>query len=137
MNFRSLADIRAALAGRASGSLAQELSASCDALTDAGIAAEIHGDVTAIPPDAGAILAMTLREAITNVIRHADAHRCQIEVAMLHRMATLTVSDDGMGAVIVEGNGLTGMRQRIVAAGGVLTISADQPGVRLLASVPA
>ncbi|GAA0541410.1 two-component system sensor histidine kinase DesK [Rhizomicrobium palustre] len=130
------AEIRAALDGKAGGSLAGEITASIAALKAASIQVEVRGDQTAIPPDAGAILAMTLREAVTNVIRHAGAGRCEIELARQAREWTLIVIDDGSGTAIVEGNGLTGMRQRLVAAGGALVIQSES-GTTLVASVPA
>lgn len=130
------AEIRAALDGHAGGSLASEIAASVAALDAASIRADVSGDRTAIPPDAGAILAMTLREAVTNVIRHADADQCSIGLTHGAGRLTLTVADDGTGTTIVEGNGLMGMRQRLVAAGGELAIRSDA-GTTLVASVPA
>lgn len=130
------AEIRAALDGRGGGSLASEITASIAALEAANIRAQALGDPIAIPPDAGAVLAMTLREAVTNVIRHAGAHRCTIEVTRLAERITLTVVDDGAKAMIVEGNGLIGMRQRLVAAGGELVIRTGAD-TTLIASVPA
>lgn len=130
------AEIRAALDGHAGGSLTSEIAASTAALGAANIQAQVRGDRTAIPADAGAILAMTLREAVTNVIRHADAGRCTIELVRHAERLSLTVADDGAGRAIVEGNGLTGMRQRLVAAGGELVIRSDA-GTTLVASVPA
>lgn len=55
--------------------------------------------------------------------------------------ARLTVADDGAGGgasgPLTEGNGLTGMRQRLVAAGGSLVLKEAGPGLRLVAEVPA
>lgn len=130
------AEIRAALDGQAGGSLASEIAASVTALEAAGVLAEVSGDRNVIPADAGAILAMTLREAVTNVIRHANADLCSIGLTHQAGRLTLTVADNGTGTVIVEGNGLTGMRQRLVAAGGELVIRSDA-GLTLVASVPA
>ncbi|WP_313539293.1 histidine kinase [Sphingomonas sp.] len=132
-----LAEVRAALAGQLGGTLAHETSASLAALETAGIAPIVTGDPTAVPADAGAVLAMTLREAVTNVIRHAGAQRCTIGFAAGPDDARLVVEDDGVGLSFREGNGLRGMRQRLVAAGGRLELQALQPGTRLEASVPA
>ena len=57
---------------------AREIEASRAALTTAGVACEITGENLAIPAANGAVLAMALREAVTNVIRHAAATRCHI-----------------------------------------------------------
>ncbi len=132
-----LADVRAALAGQASGGLAQEAAASLAALRTAGVEPVLAGDPAKVPANAGAVLAMTLREAVTNVIRHAGARRCTIAIAAGPGDARLIVEDDGVGLPSREGNGLTGMRQRLVAAGGALSLSAAAPGTRLEASVPA
>lgn len=130
------AEIRAALEGRAGGSLEGEMAASIAALEAAKVHAEAHGDWGAVPSDAGAILAMTLREAVTNVIRHAGAKRCTIGLECDAGMLALTVADDGTSGVIEEGNGLTGMRQRLMAAGGELVVRTGA-GTTLVASVPA
>lgn len=137
-----LAEVRAALSGQGGGSLAHEATASIAALRTAGVEAELTGDPARVPADAGAVLAMTLREAVTNVIRHAGARRCTIGIAAEADEARLVVSDDGVGRSAREGNGLTGMRQRLVAAGGSLSLTSmsltgGQPGTRLEASVPA
>ncbi len=132
-----LADVRAALAGQAGGSLAHEAAASSAALEAASVSPHVTGDFAAIPSGAGAVLAMTLREAVTNVIRHAEAQSCTIDLAMTGQEARLAVSDDGHGHSFTEGRGLTGMRQRLQAAGGSLTIQPGASGMRLIATIPA
>lgn len=131
-----LAEVRAALAGQSGGGLAHEAAASLAALEIAGVASVLTGDPATVPADAGAVLAMTLREAVTNVIRHAGATRCTIAVTTGEDRARLIVDDDGVGRSFREGNGLTGMRQRLIAAGGTLGLAARAPGTRLDASVP-
>lgn len=132
-----LADVRAALAGQSGGTLTHEVEASTQALKAAGITPRLAGDGSTIPADAGAVLAMTLREAVTNVIRHAEAGACAIELALDAGAARLIVSDDGHGRSFREGFGLAGMRQRLTAAGGSLAIEPGLPGTRLTATVPA
>jgi len=132
-----LSDVRAALDGQAGGSLAQEAKASSAALEAAGVALRVLGDPAEVPPDAGAVLAMTLREAVTNVIRHAAATTCTIEVVSADGGAQLTVADNGRGGSFREGNGLTGMRQRLAAAGGTLSVRSDRGGTQLVAGLPA
>lgn len=131
-----LEEVSAALDGQAGGSLENEVGASLGALAAADIAAQLRGNASSVSRDAGAILAMTLREAVTNVIRHAHASRCVIELAAGENKARLTVTDDGTGAPIEEGNGLTGMRQRLFAAGGTMTLAQRRPGTELVATVP-
>ena len=89
-----------------------------------------------LPPDREAVLAMCLREAVTNVIRHSDARRCRASLAREDSRLLLTVADDGRGGAICEGAGLAGMRERVERAGGDMTIDAAQ-GVVLTVRLPA
>jgi two-component system sensor histidine kinase DesK len=134
-----LADVRAALAGQLGGSLVHELQASVEALGAAGIDVKVSGDATPVPQNAGAILAMALREAVTNTIRHSGARSCEIVIDLDDLHARLAVSDDGIsdGKPGRAGSGLLGMRQRLAAAGGSLAFGPNWPGFRLEARVPA
>ena len=131
-----LSQMRAALDGLAGGSLTQEVETSLSALRSAGLGAECRGDPHALPPDAAALMAMVLREAVTNVIRHAQAGRCVIGVDGGPSSARLAVADNGRSGPFQEGVGLTGMRHRLIAAGGGLAVLTDQPGTRVVATVP-
>ncbi|MEO6218534.1 MAG: histidine kinase, partial [Sphingomonas sp.] len=131
-----LGELRAALAGVAGGSLAREAEVSRGVLAAAGVVSAFEGDPESVPPDAGAVLAMTLREAVTNVIRHAGAGHCHMAISILDGVARLTVEDDGCGGSFSEGTGLGGMRQRLTAAGGSLSLERAAPGTRLAAMVP-
>jgi two-component system sensor histidine kinase DesK len=131
-----LAEVRDALAGVSAGSLGREAAASRDALAAAGVEVTVRGDPEAIDADAGAVLAMTLREAVTNVIRHARATRCLVEINVEAAIARLSVIDNGGGGSFTEGQGLAGMRQRLRAAGGSLKVNPAEPGTRLVATVP-
>ena len=82
-------------------------------------------------------LAMSLREAVTNIVRHADADRVEVELQADPRSLALSISDDGRGSAIKPGNGLTGMRERIERLGGRLTVdSAPGLGTRLRIWLP-
>jgi two-component system sensor histidine kinase DesK len=131
-----VAEVRNALSGITDGSLGREAAASRDALAAAGVKVTVRGDPEAVDADAGAVLAMTLREAVTNVIRHARATRCIVEIYAEAATARLSVTDDGGGGSFTEGLGLSGMRQRLAAAGGSLLVGPAEPGTRLVATVP-
>jgi two-component system, NarL family, sensor histidine kinase UhpB len=89
----------------------------------------------------------TVQEALTNCARHANANRVHVRVewhdsdAAQPAGASVCVQDDGIGtnlAVRSTGLGLIGMRERMAALGGSLSIeSAPQAGFRLVARVPA
>ena len=131
-----LQQVSAALDGKIGGSLEKEVGVSLKALSAAEIDSHEHGDMANVPRDIGALLAMTLREAVTNVIRHANATRCVIELDEDGDSVRLTIADNGVGGTIEHGNGLTGMRQRLVAAGGHMSIVQRRPGIAIVATVP-
>jgi two-component system sensor histidine kinase DesK len=131
-----LQEVSAALEGKVGGSLDREMSVSAQALAAADIKAELRRDPDGVPRDVAALLAMTLREAVTNVIRHANATRCEIELEAGPNAVRLTVKDDGIGGPVEFGNGLTGMKQRLIAAGGDMSVVAQRSGTELIATVP-
>jgi two-component system sensor histidine kinase DesK len=81
---------------------------------------------------------MALREAVTNIIRHASAARVEVELTAESDGLRMVIADDGRGGIERHGNGLTGMRERLQAIGGKLDV--DSPaggGTRLVLWAPA
>jgi len=78
---------------------------------------------------------LLVREAVTNIIRHASASTCRIAFEESGKKIMLTIQDDGRGGVFHEGNGLRGMRERVESLGGRLQIDSVR-GTRLLITVP-
>ena len=73
-----------------------------------------------LPPALNSVLAWTVREGVTNVIRHSRAQHCVIRVRRVNTHAGLTVSDDGhrgRAEAGGTGNGLAGLRERAAACG--------------------
>jgi two-component system sensor histidine kinase DesK len=80
---------------------------------------------------------MIVREAVTNIHRHARATRAEARVAVRGRALELMVTDDGRGGVRAFGNGLSGMRERVAALGGALSLESPRgAGTRIVVSVP-
>ncbi len=80
-----------------------------------------------------------LQEALTNVMRHADAHTVQIRLSLENGTLCLSIGDDGRGfdeQARRQGHsfGLVGMRERVLMLGGSLSID-SQPGEGTLLSV--
>jgi two-component system sensor histidine kinase DesK len=75
----------------------------------------------ALPPSHEAVLCLALREAVTNIVRHAGARSCKLRVRVTDDNALLTISDDGRGGNAPFGSGLTGMRERVELIGGTMT----------------
>lgn len=133
----ALSEVRTAVVGMKGASLAFEIDKARQALAAAGVEAEITALTTDGHPAQEAVLAMALREGVTNVIRHAGAQHCQIKLQPSAKALTLTIADDGQGGgKLAEGSGLKGMRARLAAIGGALDIKSDKAGTRLIATAP-
>jgi two-component system sensor histidine kinase DesK len=133
----ALSEVRTAVVGMKGASLAFEIDKARQALAAADIQAQISALTTDGHPAQEAVLAMALREGVTNVIRHAGAKHCDIKLEPNAKALVLTVADDGQGGGrVVEGSGLKGMRARLAAIGGALDIKSDKSGTRLTATAP-
>jgi two-component system sensor histidine kinase DesK len=133
---RALADLRAAVTGMRSATLAAELAGAREALASAGIAHEVSAASGPLPAAVETALAYVLREAVTNVVRHAEASQCRIALTRAGDEALLEVRDDGRGGARPEGNGIAGMRLRLAPLGGRLEMDGSAAGTRVLARVP-
>jgi len=118
----ALAEVRTAVAGYRARGLGAELDGARVALEAAGVEVEVHADPVDLRPEQESALAMALREAVTNVVRHAEAKRATITITTAGSEARLEVSDDGRGWVGPAGSGITGMRERIATVGGVVEV---------------
>lgn len=132
----ALSEVRTAVVGMKGASLAFEIDKARQALAAASVRAEISALTTDGYPAQEAVLAMALREGVTNVIRHSGAKHCAIQLAPSASELVLSIVDDGQGGRLVEGSGLKGMRARLAAIGGALVIKSDKSGTRLTATAP-
>ena len=134
----ALGEVRSAVTGMRAASLAAEMDRANAMLSAAGVQARVQSASATLDPNGEAVLAMVLRKAVTNVIRHAGASRCLIDLGVdASGLMSLCVTDDGAGGAIAEGSGLSGMRARLAAAGGALDVESGRGGTRLLAMLPA
>lgn len=132
----ALAQVRSAVTGFRAADLAAEL-ASAHLLLESS---HVHLRYSPPPPmpawiEAG--LAMVLREAATNIARHAQANEAMIAIQSDTVAVVMEVVDDGRGFVSKSGNGLAGMRERVMALGGTLDIESPRgQGTRLKVRIP-
>lgn len=133
----ALVEVRSAVTGIRSTGLAAELASARLMLESLQVHFDYDLPPEGLPPPLEGGLALVLREAVTNIARHAQATRVRVGLVRDARAMQLAVEDDGRGGIAVEGNGIAGMRDRVRALGGTLSI--DSPcagGTRLLARVP-
>ncbi len=78
-----------------------------------------------------------LQEALTNVLKHARAHRIAVETGIIGREVFIRISDDGCGfAGHRQGRGLANMQRRAQALGGSLDIQPSSAGTTLILHLP-
>ena len=133
----ALSQVRSAVSGIRAAAMAAELASARLLLEAAGVQMEYWHDPQALPGDVETCLALVLREAVTNIQRHARANRVEVTVIAGAERVVLRVRDDGRGGVNERGNGLTGMRERIEARGGTLAIESPRGrGTSIEVSLP-
>jgi len=138
----ALSQVRAAVTGIRAAGIAAELASARLLLECDGVSLDYHYDDRglsdrALPPRVETTLALTVREAVTNIQRHARAQHAHIMLATEAGEAVLCIDDDGRGSAMVPGNGLGGMRERIEALGGRLRIDSHRGrGTRIEARLP-
>jgi len=133
----ALLQVRSAVTGIRAAGIAAELASAKLLLESSGIALDYRSDDLHLSTGTESALALCLREAVTNVQRHARATRVSIALTRDGRFAVLAIADDGRGGAKARGNGLTGIDERLLALGGRSTLqSAAGSGTRLELRVP-
>jgi len=133
----ALREVREAVAGYRQPTLAAELAGAHEALTAAGIEYHVDQDHAPLPPSVEGVLAWTVREGVTNVMRHSQAQRCAIRISSKDGRATVEVVDNGRGGTLEAGSGLRGLRERVFERGGALTAEPlPHEGFRLRVTLP-
>jgi two-component system sensor histidine kinase DesK len=92
---RSLSEVRALVRDTRPTDLAAELAGARAVLETAGVDLVVRGDPSGVGPAVGNVLGRVLREAMTNVLRHAAPRRCTIEIDVADGQARLRVVNDG------------------------------------------
>ncbi|NYZ61785.1 sensor histidine kinase [Luteimonas sp. SJ-16] len=136
----ALAQMRQAVSGIRAAGIAAELASARLLLETDGIGldvtigeAALDGGLTA---ERECAVALVLREAVTNVQRHARARAARVELDRVDGRLRLRVVDDGRGGAMVPGHGLSGMRERLAAVDGTLRIDSHAGRTCVEAQVP-
>ena len=118
----ALAQVRRAVTGIRAAGLAAELASARLLLESDGVTLRYEAQDVALPADLETVLALSLREAVTNIQRHARATIAEVTLACSDGHVQLRIRDNGVGSAAVPGNGLSGMRERVESRGGRLRI---------------
>ena len=141
---QALQEVRTAVAGWKSAGLLAEIASGAMACEAAGQRFERDGvaaeTLAELPPLLEGAMAMALREAITNVLRHAEATTCRVRLETTADLFRLEIEDDGRGLPSVPGlggQGMSNIRQRVAQLGGEATwLSAPGGGTLVRLELP-
>ena len=132
----ALKEVREAIGGYRSQGLAAEVEMARNTLQTAGVALACESVLPKLTAEEETVLCLALREAVTNIVRHAHATQCTMRFATTEdRFHSLRVEDDGPNPIKREGNGLRGMRERVQSLGGRFSISSEH-GTALVVELP-
>jgi two-component system, NarL family, sensor histidine kinase DesK len=132
---QALGEVRKTITGYRSEGFASELTRAAEVLGTAGVRLHRPARAPYLTPRHEATLSLVLREAVTNIVRHAGASECSIELSTADDRTQLVIADDGRGDIRQEGNGLRGMRERVQELGGSLSLESHR-GTRLQIELP-
>lgn len=122
----ALAEVRSAVTGYRLTGFRHELASARASLDAAGVDMHERVDSFVIPAAAESVMALALREAVTNIIRHAGASRCDVALTQDGGAILFTIADNGpLAQPVIQGNGLAGMQERVGAIGGRLAVRTD------------
>ncbi|EME51947.1 sensor histidine kinase [Amycolatopsis decaplanina] len=145
---QALADVRSVASGYRELSLDQESRSAQAVLVAADVKVRLEIEHADLPTTVRTVLAVVLREGVTNVLRHSKVERCEIAVRRTGDGVALDIVNDGVvhgrppkpeQPVRVEapGSGITNMSDRVAGLGGKLTAGVEADGrFRLRAVVP-
>jgi two-component system sensor histidine kinase DesK len=133
----ALAEVREAVSGFRAEGLAEEISRARRSLLSADIKLTTALAPVSLSSSQVNVLCLALREAVTNVVRHAHATVCRVALLEKDRTVHFTIEDNGLGGQVREGNGLRGMRERVQSlAGDVKVASLANRGTSLELTLP-
>lgn len=135
---RALADLRAIpTEGDVDLDSGTELASAREILTAAGVDVRVDWAPGPLPGPADALLAIVLREGVTNVLRHSEAAECAIEASRTATGVRVRIANDGASpAREAPGQGTANLTARTASLGGRLAAARDGTRYELVADLP-
>ncbi len=130
---QALADVRAVARGYREMCLTAEVEAAKSLLASAGIRVSAQVDCGPLPVEVESVLAMVLREGLTNLLRHSSAEQCVITGSRRADTVRFSLDNDGVGRTPGPpdpqgGSGIGNLTSRVGAVDGVLTAGTRADG---------
>lgn len=137
---QALEETRTLVSGYRETTLENELENACEVLSAAGAHCELELDPLPADPAVQKALAMAVREATTNILRHSDATNAAIKFSHAGGKATLIITNNQRVGTssnfTTPGTGIIGLRERVEALGGTLETTVDADRFELQVRVP-
>jgi two-component system, NarL family, sensor histidine kinase DesK len=135
ISHEALDEVRQAIHGYHAGDIHSEFERVKSMMQAAGVVVEQRCESVNISAEQERVLALVLREAATNIVRHAHAKHCRLALSEGNGAYRLEVSDDGSGMRNNEGIGMRSIRTRVEALGGTASWN-SKLGTELVVTVP-
>lgn len=135
----ALKEVREMISDMKNVNLKEELAHVKMILETAGIRHDIQVETEFkdIPMLTESVLSMSLKEAVTNVVKHSKAKQCSVMLTETNKDIFLKISDDGRNPQALEfGNGLQGMRERLTFVNGEFEVFHSENGFEINITVP-
>lgn len=132
---QALNQVRQSVSGYTHQGLASEVTKLLDRLRDAGFQASLQGDIPQLDSRRETVVVLALTELVTNIMRHSKGDSCQICFQTTADGLQIELSDNGNVTTLKEGNGLTGLRERLAAINASLTLQ-PHPGFKATIQFP-
>ena len=122
----ALRDVRAVVADMTVTTITEEVHRAARVLKAANVDLTVRGQAPQVGRSASTMIGLAIREAVTNIVRHAKAGSAHIEFTDAHEQLHMTVRDDGhVQADVKPGAGLKGLVRRIESLGGCVEFSSQ------------
>ena len=122
----TLSLVRQTVSGYKHRGLAGEVVQLCEQLRENHFVVELEGELPQLSARAETALILALKELTTNVLRHSQGSQCTLHFAHAEDRLVVTLCDNGKVDSLAEGNGLRGIRERLHALAGSLTIDLQE-----------
>lgn len=131
----ALSQVRQSVSGYKHQGLTAEVARLLSRLRDAGFVAELTGEIPHLDSRRETAVVLALTELVTNIMRHSKGDSCQLRFTEQAGTLKICLSDNGRQADVKEGNGITGLRERLTAINATLTLQHNQ-GLTAIIELP-